>query len=675
MNRRQFLSMGGASLVLTTLPATGTAGSDATPAKATNDSSAQVSVVKTPPLTGGNRFYLGNRPPLLESPLIKLPIGSIQPRGWLRQQLLLMADGMTGRLADHSMFLHPTSGWLTFIKDREGWEEMPYWLRGYGDLGYVLQSEKIVREADRWLEASLNHQQEDGYFGPPLNKEKNDIWPNMLMVNALQSLYEWNGDKRVLPFLLKYFRFQSNLAREKLLPGSWQKMRGGDNLASIYWLYNQTGAERLLELARVVHERTEDWTSGVPTTHGVNIAQGFREPATYYQQTKDPKFLEATERDYATVFDEYGQVPGGGFAADENYRPGKTGAQQATETCTWVELMHSFEMLLKITGSPLYADRCEEVAFNSLPAAQTADLKGLHYLTAPNLVQCDAAEDHSFQNLGYLLPFSPRVVYRCCQHNVAFGWPYYAEHLWMATPGNGLAAALYASSAVEAKVGHGVRVRIEEETDYPFGENVVLKLTTPEAVRFPLLLRVPGWGEGATVNLNGRKLSVEAEPQSYIKVDRTWKNGDRLELRLPMKVAVKTWKKQDNAVSVYHGPLAYSLKIGQRSETIGGTDEWPELALYPTTPWNIGVLLDAANPATSFRVVRKTGLAKQPFDLETAPIELHGKGRVIPDWTPVNNTAGPVPPSPAKSNQPDQNITLIPMGCARLRVSVLPTLG
>ena len=224
-------------------------------------------------------------------------------------------------------------------------------------------------------------------------------------------------------------------------------------------------------------------------------------------------------------------------------------------------------------------------------------------------------------------------------------------------------------------MGHGVKVRVEEETNYPFAETVTLKLSAPEAVRFPLLLRVPGWCKGATVNLNGKKLSAEAEPQSYLRVDRTWKDGDRLDLHLPMKVAVKTWKKQDNAVSVYHGPLGYSLKIGQRWDKIGGTDEWPELALYPTTPWNIGVLLDAANPAASFRVVRKPGLAKQPFDLDAAPIELHAKGRVIPEWTLVKNTAGPVPPSPVKSSQPEQNITLVPMGCARLRVSVLPTVG
>jgi len=63
--------------------------------------------------------------------------------------------------------------------------------------------------------------------------------------------------------------------------------------------------------------------------------------------------------------------------------------RQGFETCGIVEFMHSFEMLTKISGNPLWADRCEELAFNSLPAALTPDLKALHYLTCPNQVQLD----------------------------------------------------------------------------------------------------------------------------------------------------------------------------------------------------------------------------------------------------------------------------------------------
>ena len=88
----------------------------------------------------------------------------------------------------------------------------------------------------------------------------------------------------------------------------------------------------------------------------------------------------------------YGQFPGGGFAADEVCRTGYGDPRQGCETCSWVELMHSFEMLAKIGGNPLWADRCEDVAFNSLPAAMLANEKGLHYLTGANMVVCDTQE-------------------------------------------------------------------------------------------------------------------------------------------------------------------------------------------------------------------------------------------------------------------------------------------
>lgn len=638
-----------------------------------SDDPARVSVVKTPLTAGANDYYVGNRVPLLPSPLIKLPIGAIEPRGWLRQQLLDMVNGMTGQLANFSNYLHPVSGWMTMGENDVGWEEIPYWLRGYGDLGYVLAEQKVSTEARRWLDAALNSQQPDGYFGPPLNKKNNDLWPNMLMLNAFQSLHEWSGDKRVLEFMSHYFRYELNLPVKKLLPESWQKIRGGDNLASVYWLYNRTGEAWLLDLAKHLHQQTSDWTSGLPTPHGVNIAQGFREPATYYQQSKDRKFLEATGRDYRLVRDEYGQVPGGLYAADENCRQGYTGASQGSETCAMVEFMHSAEMLLKITGDPLWADRCEDVAFNMLPAACTPDLKGLHYLTAPNLAQCDPAFEHVFENVGYMLPFSPREIYRCCQHNVSFGWPYYAEHLWMATLGNGLAALFYAPCTVTAQVGQGARVKIEEETDYPFGETIEFKLTASDTVQFPLLIRIPGWCEKATVEINGRSFPAQASPDTYLVLERAWKDGDRVALHLPANITLTTWARQSGGISVERGPLSFSLKIGQRWEKIGGTEEWPELAVYPTTPWNVALAVDRSAPAASFRVEQKPLRPGQPFDQDSAPVELRAKGRVVPDWTLVKNTAGPVPPSPVKTDQPELDITLIPMGCARLRTSVFPT--
>lgn len=632
----------------------------------------KVYVIEKPAVVGGNDFYVSNRPPLTSSPLIKLPIGNITPKGWLRKQLELMADGMVGHLPELSRFCREENGWWNF-KSR-GWEEPAYWLKGFGDLGYVLKDERIIKEAKQWLDKALSSQQPDGYFGPPDNKKNHDVWPNMVMLFALQSLYETTGDERVIPLMTKYFRYELEMPIEHLLPGSWQWIRGGDNLESIYWLYNRTGDEWLLDVAKRVFSRTANWTEGLPTPHGVNITMGVRQPGVYYQQSKDKKHLDAVESIYRTVMDEYGQVPGGMFAADENFRKGKTGAEQAAETCSIVEFMYSNESLLKITGDLKYADRCEDIAFNSFPAAVMPDWKGLHYLTAPNLVQCDKGGVHVFQNGGTMVSYSP-WIYRCCQHNVGQGWPYFAQHLWLATQGNGLAAMLYADCEVTAKVGDGVEVKVIEKTGYPFDESIEFILKASKPVKFPLHLRIPRWCEGAKVSINGKAKKVEAPGGRYLVIERIWKDGDRVKLELPMRITLSAWKKVANSVSVNRGPLTYSLRIGQTWKRYGGTDKWPEFEVFPTTPWNYGLIVDRDNPASSFTIAKKGRVPSQPFSVENAPIELRAKGKRIPNWTLVTNCAGSLQESPIKSDQPLEEITLIPMGCAHLRISSFPTIG
>ena len=125
------------------------------------------------------------------------------------------------------------------------------------------------------------------------------------------------------------------------------------------------------------------------------------------------------------------------------------------------------------------------------------------------------------------------------------------------------------------------------------------------------------------------------------------------------------------------GPLTYSLQIGERWERKGGTDEWPGKEVYPTTPWNYGLVVDLANPAVSFEVVKAAkGLAPQPFTLEDAPIALRAKGKRIPEWRQEpNGMVGEVRPGPVRSDQPVEQITLIPMGCARLRISAFPRIS
>ena len=645
-----------------------------------------VRVVERPDTAVKNDFYVGNRPPLTPSPFMKLPIGAIQPDGWLKRQLDLETEGFSGRLLEISQFLKKeNNAWLSPKGEgHSGWEELPYWLKGFGDLGYILGDQRIIKETRQWLEAAIASQREDGYFGPRSNltniKGKTDLWPNMIMLNALQSYYEYTGDKRVINLMAKYFKWQLTIPDEDFLEPFWQNQRAGDNLASVYWLYNLTGDKWLLELAEKIHRNTADWTAGVASWHGVNISQCFRGPAIFYQQSRDPKHLAATERNYDTVRGIYGQVPGGLYGADENCREGFVDPRQAAESCTMAEMMLSHEMLLKVTGDPKWADRCEDVAFNSLPASMTPDLKALRYLTAPNQILSDRHnKSPGVQNGGPMFLYDP-YDHRCCQHNVAHGWPYYTEHLWLATPGNGLAAVLYAPCQVTAKVGDGTEVTIVEETRYPFEETIRLTVKTPKSVSFSLYLRVPGWCENPQVAINDKKaveFGVETAHRWFLEINRTWKDGDKLTLKLPAKVTITKWTKNKDCVSVNRGPLTYSLRIGEKYVRAGGTDKWPAWEIHPTTPWNYGLMFNEKDPDSSFKVVCKDWPAdNQPFEGNAAPIELHVKAKKISGWQKDHlGLVGKLEPSPVKSDQPTETITLIPMGCARLRISSFPTIG
>ena len=105
---------------------------------------------------------------------------------------------------------------------------------------------------------------------------------------------------------------------------------------------------------------------------------------------------------------------------------------------------------------------------------------------------------------------------------------------------------------------------------------------------------------------------------------------------MPMPVKLTRWTKNKDSVSVNRGPLTYSIKIGENYVRHGNMDPkaaWPAWEIKPTSPWNYGLVVDAAQPAKSFTLVKKVWPAdEQPFALESAPLELKANARRIPTW-------------------------------------------
>ena len=679
-----------------------------------------VSLVSMPDTSRTKDYYNGNRKPLISTPYIKLPVGAVQPEGWLKETMIRQKNGLTGNLGKISAWLQKEdNAWLNAEgKGKWGWEEVPYWLKGYASMAYILRDTAMIKETSIWINGVLNSQRADGNFGPTfLDKEgREDFWPKMLMLYCLQTYYEYALDPRVIDFMKKFFNYQLNYNPDNFLKGHyWQGVRTGDNLHSVIWFYNLTGDPSLLKLMDRIHQNSNSWSNRnvvykqynhVPVPgiewpewynqltdwHNVNVAQGFREPALFYQLSKNEADLKSSYDAFHIVREHFGQVPGGMFGGDEVSRPGFSDPRQAIETCGIVEQMNSDEELLRITGDLFWADHTEDVAFNTYPVSFMPDYRSLRYLTSPNMVQNDD-KNHApgiFNDGPYLMmnPFSSR----CCQHNHTQGWPYFTENLWQATADGGIAAVIYAPSLITFKASEGNMVSINEETTYPFEDEIRFKISASADFNSPLYFRIPQWADTVTLRVNNAVQKINAANQRLIRIEHTWHNADKIVLKFSMKIKTQIWEKNQNSISVSRGPLTYSLKIGERyvkkesDKTAqhdskwhkgANTAEWPSFEIYPTTPWNYGLEIDPENPEQSLTVTFKPWPKDDyPFTIETAPIEITAKGRQIPEWTMDQyGLCAPLQPGPVKSAQPLEEIKLIPMGTARLRISAFPQIN
>jgi hypothetical protein len=659
-----------------------------------------VEVVSTPDIAATAAHDPGNRAPLQPAPLIRLPLGTIRAGGWLQHQLDLMADGQVGHLPELSGFLTDNSGWLG--GGERGWEEAAYWLRGFYDLSVLTDDDRLDATARRWIEAIIASQTADGYYGSSRNRlveGRNgqrivDVWPHMVMNEALISHFEATGDGRIVPMLTRFFAFCRDLPEEQFLPqmswdryenyreefGDWkpriQMKRAGEFVPQLLWLYNRTGDAWLPELAVKVHHKTQPPMNQWLDNHTVHFSQRFRYPAQMFPITGDPRYLRETEHFYDAFQAAWGQMPRGAHAADERIRMGKIDPRQAIETCSLCELNLSHYVLGRITGETKYADRVEDISFNHLPASHRPDHRSIRYLTACNM-------PHSIAGLDYYnggeQPLFCADTHRCCQHNTAMGWPRLVRNLWQATPDHGLAAWIYAPNTVTAKVGEaGATVVIRATTGYPFREELDLDVSVDKPTAFPLYLRIPGWCHDMKITLGDESTRISNKAGKLAKIVRTWKSGDRVSIRYAMELSTTTWPR-NGAVTIDRGPLSYSIRIKPRWEKLAGgkdPENWPRWAARADSPWNYGLAIDSAHPSRDITVFGTGPVPDQPWSESAAPVVLKVPARRIPEWTAsVRNTVDAVREGPVRSDSPVEIIEMIPLGCAHLRMSVLPVVS
>ena len=639
----------------------------------------------------------------------KLPLTSIEPEGYLRNQLELQAEGLTGRLPEIWEDVSARSAWLG--GKGEAWERGPYYLDGLFPLAFLLRGPALRERAQAWVEAILASQREDGFFGPARNL---DWWPRFVVLKTLATYTQATGDRRVLEFMGAYLRYMHR-GIDGMPPKYWASARALEAGEAIELLYRETGAGYLLELVEKLNGYMFDWhayfddlpyktpmkeripgwlfntiknigepfyalaqrsqripkpeprerilkfnASTLPRlitmTHGVNIAMALKYPAVYGMLTEHGAQEDLPARGYAQLARYHG-LAHGLWTADEHLGgPCPTGG---TELCAVAEAMYSFEELLGITGDPLWADRLELLAHNALPATFTPDMCAHQYAQQANQIAADRRRRPFYDLHRDANTFGLAPNYGCCAANLHQAFPKFAANACFET-GQGLAFLLYMPCTVRTS---GMSVR--EITEYPFGDRVRFEILESDGLPRTLALRVPE-GSAGDFFLNGAPC-LPAKNPGVVPITRVWAAGDVLELRLHIPARVS--ENPDGSVSIRKGVLLFALGIEGECRNLGGASPpFHDREYRPKSVWNYAPLLFDGQVRVLEEIRRP--VPRMPYDPASPPLELRVLGVRVRNWRARRNNAGPYPGNPG-CGAPEA-ITLVPYGCTNLRIAQFP---
>ena len=595
----------------------------------------------------------------------------IKPTGWIRKQLEIQRDGLCGNL-DKILTYIRDSKWIG--KDKYGGESFPYWLDGYIPLVYLLDDKENIKKVEEYMHYIFDSQLEDGWIVPERieNNRFDDSWSLILICKVITVYADCSGDERAVGVLHKALKNLSFDLVNHIGISRWGSARWGEALVPIFWLYEKTNEEWLIDLALKLKAQGYNWETVFKTglidkcdfewdffSHVVNVAMMLKFESLYSRISgEDADEFAKLACDY---LDSKHSTAAGHFTGDENLAGDSP--LHGTELCSIVEAMYSYEHLFSVSGNTYWGDRLEKIAFNALPATISPDMWSHQYVQMSNQIECTPMQETFFRtdnNESHIFGLIPNCA--CCAHNHGQGWPKLVLSSFMKSD-EGITSFALVPSRVTTKI-KGTDVSCELITEYPFRNRLVYVVDTASEVDFTLSLRIPSWAE--TVTINGERITAK----EMYDIKKVWNGTEKITVMFEYNT--KVVNRPEGLVCVWHGPLLYTIGIEEKWDRVEYTKDdverkfpYCDYRVTPKSKWNYGL---CSNEFKCFEQPYSV-----PFSNEMPPVYIIACMAEI-EWGYEDGHCSRLPVS-TKPIGEQQLVKMIPYGCSNLRMTEIPYIG
>jgi DUF1680 family protein len=284
-----------------------------------------------------------------------------------------------------------------------------------------------------------------------------------------------------------------------------------------------------------------------------------------YRSVRDPSLLISTQRALDFMLNQDGMVIDGGSGLGEIWSDKQLGTgghfsdkdhDCACEVAATTYIVRTLDSKIRLEGvNGRYADVIERTIYNGIFGAQEpitgSRLRGMFFYDGPRAyADVEWTAESSYGNYCKILADLPTLTY------------------YTNPSKTGLTVNLYGPSTAQAPL-NGVSVAIRQETDYPNSGNVRIVVNPARAIEFPLSVRIPTWCPQAAISINGQAMTGSISSGAYHTIQRKWKAGDVVDLKMPMAWRfVRGRQSQAGRFALLRGPLIFCYSPSRQTTPV-----------------------------------------------------------------------------------------------------------